>query len=215
MENKKYIEIVCKNCGSHDLKGTGDYFTCQNCHSLYKKSGFKKRLIYRQSKLFWISAVVGMLAITLVISFFISPQNTIIETKIEHPESWYDNVGPGEAYKSVKEKEESDRRFAEIDAQAKWGLEHLDLTESWTTEYFNSIQVAQMNFKNGEINPTYSNGTLFSDLMKKVGEPDKLEDYGDNSKEAIFHYHGENWSISVFIVYDTKTGMIINKSVMS
>lgn len=219
METKKYIELICKNCGGHELKASGNYFTCQNCHSLYTKKDFKKRLIYRQSKLLWISIVTIVTAIGLVISFGIAPQFTITEKKIEHPKSWYDDIGPGNAYKNIKEKEKSDRLSAKIDANAKWGLEHLYLTKTWTTEYFNSIQVAQTNFKNGALKPTYSNGMLFSDLVKKVGAPDELEDYGDNTKQAIFHYHEENqnisrWSISIFIVYDTRTGMIASKSVM-
>lgn len=219
MENRKYIEIICKNCGGHDLTGTGDYFICQNCHSMYKKTVFKKRLIYRQSKLFWISVTVIILIILLVISFVIAPRSTITKKKIEHPESWYNDVGSGKAYKNEKEKEKSDRMFSEIKDQAKWGLEHLDLTESWTTEYFNSIRVAQTHFKDGSTTPTYSDGMLYSDLIKKVGMPDEIEAYGQGRKEAIFHYHGEsnsinNWSISVFITYDTKTGMITDKSVI-
>lgn len=219
METKKYIELICKNCGGHELKVTGNYFTCQNCRSLYTKKDFKKRLIYRQSKLFWVSIVTTVIVIGLVISFSIAPQSTIKEKRIEHPKSWYDDIGPGNAYKNVKEKEKSDRLSAEIDANAKWGLEHLDLTKAWTTEYFNSIQVAQMNFKDGALKPTYSKGMLFSDLVKKVGAPDELEDYGNNTKQALFHYHEENqrinrWAISIFIVYDTRTGMITSKSVM-
>lgn len=220
METKKFIELICKNCGGHELKEAGNYFTCQNCHSLYTKKDLKKRLIYRQSKLFWIFIVTVVTVSGLIISFVIAPQFTTTEKKIEHPKSWYGDIGPGKAYKNVNEKEESDRHSDEINANAKWGLEHLDLTKSWTTEYFNSIQVAQMNFKDGDLKPTYSNGMLFSDLVKKVGAPDELEDYGSNTKQAIFHYHEENkpinrWSISVFIVFDTRTGMIASKSVMS
>ncbi|MBV7392489.1 hypothetical protein KUA55_17705 [Enterococcus sp. ALS3] len=220
MEKKKYIEIICKNCGGHNLKEMGEYFKCQNCHSIYKKTDFKKKLIYRHSKLFWIYTSVIILITLLVVAFVIAPRTTTMEKKIEHPKSWYNDVGLGKAYKNQKEKEKSDRMFAEIKDNARWGLEHLDLTKSWTTEYFNSIKVAQMNFEVGSTNPTYSDGMLYSDLIKKIGAPDELENYGQGRKEAIFHYHGKhnsmkNWSISVFITYDTKTGMITDKRVMS
>lgn len=219
MGNKKITEITCKNCGGHNLKRKGLYFICQNCHSLYQKKNYTKQE-YSQSKLLWISSIILILVTLLTIGFVVIPRTITTESKIEHPESWYDDVGPGSAYKNEKEKEKSDRMFAEIDKKAKWGLEHLHLTKIWTTEYFYSIKVAKMIFKDVGNQPTYSDGTLFSDLEKSIGKPDEIEKGNNGIRTAIFHYHENStainrWGISIYISYDIKSGMITDKSVMS
>lgn len=219
MGNKKITEIICKNCGGHDLKRKGSYFVCQNCHSLHQKKEYAK-LEYRKCKLFWVSFIIIFLVTLLTIGFVVTPRMTKTESKIEHPKSWYNDVGPGSAYKNEKEKEKSDRIFAEIDKKAKWGLEHLYLTKIWTTEYFNSIKVAKMIFKDGDNQSTYSDGNLFSDLEKEIGKPDEIKKRSTGINTAIFRYHEDStaidrWGISIYISYDAKSGMITDKSVMS
>jgi hypothetical protein len=215
-QNKKYTELICESCGGHDFWDKGNYLECENCHSIYKKEIPQKRVIYRQSIMKWISLSGLILLVILVGTLFIF--HSAMKSQSTNPS--YSDVGPGKPYKTVKEKEASKKLFAETEADAKWGLEHLDLTGVWTTYYFNSIQVATAQFDDKSGAPVaYTNGMLFSELVKKVGKPKSEEDYGNGRNEADFFYHGSDkkrgeWTIAVFIVYDVKSGMITGKDVM-
>lgn len=215
-KNKKYSELVCESCGGHDFREQEDYLECENCHSIYKKNSLQKRTIYRQSVIRW-SGLVGVFLLMSLLGFFFIFHST---KGTQASKVSYSDVGPGKPYKTVKEKEASDRLSAEIEADAKWGLEHLDLTGVWTTYYFNFIQVTTAQFSDKANSPTtYTNGMLFSELVKKVGKPKSEEDYGNGRNQADFFYHGTDkkggkWTIAVFIVYDVKSGMITGKDVM-
>ena len=103
----------------------------------------------------------------------------------------------------------------------KYGMAHISEVKGWSRAYYDSIEVATANYKKDGITATYSGGTLYADVVAKVGKPayvDSSKDKHFTVKAATFtnkkrDKHGR--SVFITIQYDTKTGRVTEKEVDS
>jgi hypothetical protein len=83
-------------------------------------------------------------------------------------------------------------------------------TSRWTKDIYDSITQATADYMK---TPTaYTGGTLFADIVTKVGNPTSTTESGDTATASWTSVTTDNNSKSITLIYDKTSGQITNKS---
>ncbi|MCL2114331.1 MAG: TFIIB-type zinc finger domain-containing protein [Streptococcaceae bacterium] len=195
----------CRNCGANQWLTQNGRTYCAYCHTEYES----KPLRARSRKLIWLFLAILSLCFIIALAIIVKPSLSARATKLT-------NIQNSSSVSDKVYEQNLSSNIGESAEKKEIARKNIERVVGWTMNKYNAVKLAGFVSHKNDKNGDYVGGTVYSNLVKEIGQPTSLIEYTQyyptgTAIEGKATWNSTDESVSIIIYYDKSYDQVINK----